>query len=147
MTKIKKDLWSKLHQVKSVMKDGVTQLAQIMQTGATAIAKRSNALMKAATPQTFSPPFTLMYYGKGFNYPQSAESHQPLFLSQTSSDESQKAETDNDKQRFGLNRRSLDTGVSSVKQMNTRGTLILYFCIMTVLIFCCLARCLIVPLS
>jgi hypothetical protein len=36
---------------------------------------------------------------------------------------------------------------SSTKHANTKGTLILYFCIMSVLIFCCLSRCLVVPLS
>lgn len=41
----------------------------------------------------------------------------------------------------------LDTGVSSVKQMNTHATMLLYVCIMTVLLCCCLGRCLIVPLS
>jgi len=30
MTKIKKDLWSKLHQVKSAVKDGANYLAQLM---------------------------------------------------------------------------------------------------------------------
>jgi len=40
-----------------------------------------------------------------------------------------------------------DTGVSSIKHNNTRATMILYFCIMTVLMCCCLGRCLVVPLS
>lgn len=40
-----------------------------------------------------------------------------------------------------------EMGVTSTKQMNTRGTLLLYFCIMTVLTCCCLGRCLIVPLT
>jgi hypothetical protein len=30
MSKVKKELWNKLHSVKSSMKDGVTNLAQIM---------------------------------------------------------------------------------------------------------------------
>lgn len=40
-----------------------------------------------------------------------------------------------------------NTGVSSIKHNNTRATMILYFCIMTVLMCCCLGRCLVVPLS
>jgi len=40
-----------------------------------------------------------------------------------------------------------NTGVSSIKHNNTRATMILYFCIMSVLICCCLGRCLVVPLS
>lgn len=40
-----------------------------------------------------------------------------------------------------------DTGVSSIKHNNTRATMILYFCIMSVLMCCCLGRCLVVPLS
>jgi hypothetical protein len=44
-------------------------------------------------------------------------------------------------------REDLDTGVSSVKQMNTHATMLLYVCILTVLLCCCLGRCLIVPLS
>jgi hypothetical protein len=44
-------------------------------------------------------------------------------------------------------RRRHDTGVSSVKHMNTHATMLLYICIMTVLMCCCLGRCLIVPLS
>jgi len=31
--------------------------------------------------------------------------------------------------------------------MNTKGTLLLYFCIMSVLLIFCLGRCLVVPLS
>lgn len=31
--------------------------------------------------------------------------------------------------------------------MNTQRTLVLYFCIMTVLMCCCLGRCLVVPIS
>lgn len=30
MAQVKKELWNKLHQVKSAMKDGVTNLAQVM---------------------------------------------------------------------------------------------------------------------
>jgi len=48
---------------------------------------------------------------------------------------------------YGKRREQLDTGVTSMKQMNTHATLLLYFCIMTVLVCCCLGRCLIVPLS
>ncbi len=40
-----------------------------------------------------------------------------------------------------------DPGISSVKHNNTRATMLLYFCIMTVLMCCCLGRCLVVPLS
>mmetsp|Transcript_23946 Transcript_23946/g.36684 ORF Transcript_23946/g.36684 Transcript_23946/m.36684 type:complete len:129 (+) Transcript_23946:773-1159(+) len=92
---------------------------------------------------------------------------QGLFLSQTSSESDTasqekletkseekievkveaKADEGQERGKYGLARDKLDTGVSSVKQMNVRGTLILYFCIMTVLIFCCLGRCLVVPLS
>jgi hypothetical protein len=38
-------------------------------------------------------------------------------------------------------------GISSVKRMNTQRTMVLYFCIMTVLMCCCLGKCLVVPLS
>ena len=38
-------------------------------------------------------------------------------------------------------------GVSSIKHNNTKATMLLYFCIMTVLMCCCLGRCLVVPLS
>lgn len=38
-------------------------------------------------------------------------------------------------------------GISTVKRLNTQRTMILYFCIMTVLMCCCLGRCLVVPLS
>ena len=31
--------------------------------------------------------------------------------------------------------------------MNTQRTMVLYFCIISVLLFCCLGRCLVVPLS
>ena len=41
----------------------------------------------------------------------------------------------------------LDAGLPMTKQMNTRGTMLLYFCIMTVLTCCCLGRCLIVPIT
>ena len=44
-------------------------------------------------------------------------------------------------------RNEMENGVTSVKQMNTHGTIILYFCIMTVLMCCCLGRCLVVPIS
>ena len=37
--------------------------------------------------------------------------------------------------------------VSTPKHMNTKGTLLLYFCIMSVLLIFCLGRCLVVPLS
>ena len=40
-----------------------------------------------------------------------------------------------------------DTGISSTKQMNTHGTLMLYCCIMSVALCCCLARCMIVPIA
>ena len=44
-------------------------------------------------------------------------------------------------------REQMDTGVLSTKHNNTRITMMLYFCIITVLTCCCLGRCLIVPLS
>lgn len=44
-------------------------------------------------------------------------------------------------------RKKKDAGVSSMKHMNTHATMLLYLCIMTVLLCCCLGRCLIVPLS
>ena len=83
---------------------------------------------------------------------------QPLILSQTSaSTENVDAKKDTgglspspDKKiqtYYGKRREQLDTGVTSMKQMNTHATLLLYFCIMTVLVCCCLGRCLIVPLS
>jgi hypothetical protein len=34
-----------------------------------------------------------------------------------------------------------------IQHMNTQRTMILYFCIMTVLMCCCLGRCLVVPIS
>lgn len=39
MNKVKKDLWNKLHQVKSAVKDGVTNLAQLMVNQAQSLAK------------------------------------------------------------------------------------------------------------
>ena len=50
-------------------------------------------------------------------------------------------------QRHYDRRDKLDTGVPSTKHMNTHGTMLLYFCIMTVLTCCCLGRCLIVPIT
>jgi len=63
--------------------------------------------MQVATPSTFSPPFSLMY-SQGVQ-----DADKPLLLGQVSSTES--TEADADKQRYGLNRKNLDTGVSSVK--------------------------------
>ena len=41
----------------------------------------------------------------------------------------------------------VSNGIPTTKQVNTKGTLLLYFCIITVLLFFCLGRCLVVPLS
>jgi len=37
MSRVKKELWDKLHQAKSLMKDGVNNLAQIVSTNAQAV--------------------------------------------------------------------------------------------------------------
>ena len=36
MSRVKKELWDKLHQAKSMMKDGVNNLAQVVSTNAQA---------------------------------------------------------------------------------------------------------------
>lgn len=78
---------------------------------------------------------------------------QPMMLSQVSSHTDESVDddmkpTEGQMKSFNMHKERLgDTGVDSTKQMNTRGTLLLYFCIMTVLSCCCLGRCLIVPLS
>jgi len=41
ISKVKKDLWSKLHQVKSAMQAGVTNLAQIVTNNAQSMASNS----------------------------------------------------------------------------------------------------------
>jgi hypothetical protein len=121
MPQVKKELWNKLHQVKSVMKEKVTNLAQTM------VNQVQNSVGYLKDPIQH-------YYSKPSNFKQ----EQPLFLAQTQ--ESEVPE-------YGSRSKLGDTGVSSTKQMNTRGTLLLYFCIMTVLTCCCLGRCLIVPLT
>lgn len=40
MAQVKKELWNKLHQVKSAMKDGVTNLAQVMINHANSMKKK-----------------------------------------------------------------------------------------------------------
>jgi hypothetical protein len=100
------------------MKEQVTNLAQIM------VRQVQNSVGYIKDPIQH-------YYSKPSNY----EREQPLFLAQQSMPE------------YGSRSKLGDTGVSSTKQMNTRGTLLLYFCIMTVLTCCCLGRCLIVPLT
>jgi hypothetical protein len=43
MSVVKENLWNKLHQIKSSVKDGVTTLAQIVQSRAHALAQQMGA--------------------------------------------------------------------------------------------------------
>jgi len=118
MPQVKKDLWNKLHQVKSAMKDQVTNLAQVMVRQV----QNSAGYLKDPIQHYYSKP---------------SYNERPVVL----------AQVDNENTEYGNRAKLGDTGISTTKQMNTRGTLLLYFCIMTVLTCCCLGRCLIVPLT
>ena len=100
------------------MKEQVTNLAQTM------VRQVQNSVGYIKDPIQH-------YYAKPSNF----RKEQPLFLAQMETPE------------YGSRSKLGDTGISSTKQMNTRGTLLLYFCVMTVLTCCCLGRCLIVPLT
>lgn len=127
MSQVKKSLWNKLHSAKAAMKDSVNQLAQIM-------VNRAQAMI----PQQVQ------------NYIQLApivQRERPLFLAQTSPVDEGNTTQSMVVQPPTRRMHHKKQDVSSVKQMNTHGTMILYFCIMTVLVFCCLSKCLIVPLT
>lgn len=72
-----------------------------------------------------------------------AEKEKPLMLGQVSSSEGQKVEEKTERHRLPPR----DSDVPTPKHVNTKGTLLLYFCIMSVLVIFCLGRCLVVPLS
>jgi hypothetical protein len=146
MSRVKKELWDKLHQAKSLMKDGVNNLAQVVSTNAQTI--QTNIISQL--PESVKLQLA-QYYQNMISHPVQRE--QPLMLGQVSShtdesaDDDQKPTEGQMKTMYSRKDKLGDTGVLSTKQMNTRGTLLLYFCIMTVLSCCCLGRCLIVPLS
>jgi len=120
MAKVKKDLWNKLHAVKQMMGKQFTQLAQIVMSGGQNLLDLHSHIqskLKRAIRGTDDGP---------------------VLLSQVNGKESN-MQTQNKKRQH--------TAVSSTKNANTKGTMLLYFCIMTVLIFFCLGRCLVVPLS
>lgn len=144
MSRVKKELWDKLHQAKSLMKDGVNNLAQVV----SAHAQRVQSQVISQLPDSVKLQLA-QYYQQMISHPVQRE--QPLMLGQVSSSETsqddQKPTEPQMRSMYSRKERLGDTGVLSTKQMNTRGTLLLYFCIMTVLSCCCLGRCLIVPLS
>ena len=114
MSVVKENLWNKLHQIKSSVKDGVTTLAQIVQSRAHDLATQMGG------PVQFVP------LDSDIKIDSSSKSTHTVKRSSA---------------------RQTENGVSSPKHMNTHGSMILYFCIMTVLMFCCLGRCLVVPIS
>ena len=118
MAQVKQNLWNKLHSAKQSMTDGVVALAQI-------ISENANKLMKPQDDQ--------------FVELESENDVKAPVLSQVK----QKSELDVNKKKD----KNYYIGISSVKRMNTQRTMILYFCILTVLMCCCLGRCLVVPLS
>jgi hypothetical protein len=117
MAEVKKNLWDKLHGAKTVVANGATQLAQIMKRKAKQMAR----FMKVNQLED-----------KNFVQIDSQDGLNTVQLSQTA--ESQL-------------KHKMTAEQVSTKQMNTQRTMILYFCIMTVLMCCCLGRCLVVPLS
>jgi len=73
---------------------------------------------------------------------------QPLMLGQVSSSQHTEEKVDvKSEQSTKETKPKRDSGVLSTKHFNTKGTMLLYFCIMSVLLIFCLGRCLVVPLS
>lgn len=123
MTTVKQNLWKKLHTANQMVSDGVTNLAQIVQAGKKKISKIA------------SMPFEDVSFVQ-------IEADSPDVLKPQFESESAKV-----KKAKRISPHEYYQGVTSVKHMNTQRTMVLYFCIMTVLLFCCLGRCLVVPMS
>lgn len=117
---VKNNLWKKLHSVKDTMQQGAVNLAQL-------ISDSTNVLMNGPTDNTFV---------------QLSESETQSSVSESNID------TQGTKMRKSKTKnQNIYLGISSVKRLNTQRTMILYFCIMSVLMCCCLGRCLVVPIS
>lgn len=78
MSRVKKELWDKLHQAKSMMKDGVNNLAQVVSSNAQA----AQAQIIQQLPDSVRLQLA-QYYQQMIAHPIQRE--QPLMLSQTSS--------------------------------------------------------------
>lgn len=164
MAKVKRDLWNKLHAVKDIMKkkainmvqmisasmpqqvnDGFKQLYSYTQPEAIAQKEQPLALGQVNSFSDSAPEET-----KDEKKPEQSASQEE---SQVSSKMMKNREPKKQPRTLkvmtpnGMKVDHPDTGVSSIKHNNTRATMILYFCIMTVLMCCCLGRCLVVPLS
>lgn len=123
LSKVKQTLWTKLHDVTHMVGQSANSLAQLLASGGHHIHKHINKGLTKLMQISGMP-----------------EPEKPVVLGQISSttDQSQAVE------RVKKNR---DQQVSTPKHLNTKGTLLLYFCIMSVLLVFCLGRCLVVPLS
>lgn len=118
MATVKQNLWKKLHGAKSAIKDGATQLAQM-------ISERAQKFTQFAQRMPFEE-----------EYVQLDTEDNNIQLSQV------------DKHiHLPKGNKALNKLEPSTKHLNTQRTMILYFCIMTVLMCCCLGKCLVVPIS
>lgn len=131
MQKVKRDLWNKLHSVKDMVKQQATNLAQLLSTQSTKLYNR--------VPKHIKNHLANFYAMNVLGKP---AAERPIMLGQVQGTSVQKLEANVKHVSHDSSRTA-----SSTKHANTKGTLLLYFCIMSVLIFCCLSRCLVVPLS
>ena len=132
MQKVKHDLWNKLHSVKDMVKQQATNLAQLLSTQSTRLYNRVPKHIK----NNLANFYAMNVLGRPVG-------ERPIMLGQVSGMSQQKLDTNVKQAAHGGSRHVS----SSTKHAKTKGTLLLYFCIMSVLIFCCLSRCLVVPLS
>ena len=111
MAQVKKNLWNKLHGAKDAIKDGATQLAQLISD-------------------------------KASQFTQFARGHLPF------DDSMVQLESEEINMQVQSEKQTVSKKLQpSTKTLNTQRTMILYFCILTVLLCCCLGKCLVVPIA